>query len=414
MADALYIAQLIEKQLRGNISGEEDQVLRQWAEASPVNHRLLQQWLERGSGPARVNEEDIKVQIEMQESLAERLSDRFGQYLQKRRLRRRRVIRYAIAASVLLAITAIGLHHSYSTPDFSSSRSGDIKVFLTDWRADSAHTIIDLGNGRSFRADEELPGRLAWEHGFLISKLDSQHYSFSEVPGWPTDAETQSSVKHTGRLIFSADKRPLERIITLPDQSKITLSPGSSFYYAFGPTGDTQRRRIAALIGEARFEVTDNHNTPFLLETNKGEVRVLGTTFSVSDYGRENSFELYLIEGKVEVSNGKIHKVVIPLQMVTIDGRTPGISISSPAVLPERHASGFFNFGHKTLIEGMKEIAAHYHLQIVLMKGVDTSTPDKLGGGDLSKNMPVGELLEMLDNADHHFLPKGDTIFVSK
>ncbi len=84
-------------------------------------------------------------------------------------------------------------------------------------------------------------------------------------------------------------------IFFLPDHSKVILAPNSkiSFSKFFFD-------RDIALSGEAYFEV--EKGSKFTVKTPNGEVKVLGTKFSVSD--KNDGFVVYCYEGKVEVKYG--------------------------------------------------------------------------------------------------------------
>lgn len=82
----------------------------------------------------------------------------------------------------------------------------------------------------------------------------------------------------------------------LPDHSKVILSPDSKITYS-----KLFFSRNVALNGEAYFEV--EKGSKFSVKTPNGEVKVLGTKFSVSD--KDDGFKVCCFEGKVEVIYGK-------------------------------------------------------------------------------------------------------------
>jgi len=85
--------------------------------------------------------------------------------------------------------------------------------------------------------------------------------------------------------------------IELLDGSRITLNANS--HLRFAENFADQEQRKVWLDGEAFFEVEHLNKQPFIVHTDKGEVRVLGTSFNVAQ--RKESFEVALIEGKVQV-----------------------------------------------------------------------------------------------------------------
>lgn len=96
-------------------------------------------------------------------------------------------------------------------------------------------------------------------------------------------------------------------IKTLPDGTNIFLAQGSSFSY---PAKFRGNRRNVKLNGEAFFEVAKNPKKPFIVETNKATVRVLGTSFNLKTNG---NFELEVVEGKVGVDVKNSNRTIIAL-----------------------------------------------------------------------------------------------------
>jgi transmembrane sensor len=85
----------------------------------------------------------------------------------------------------------------------------------------------------------------------------------------------------------------------LPDGSNIELNRSSelSFQSEFA-----EKERRVNLKGEAFFQVQREENRPFIIETEVGQVQVLGTSFNVRDYPKEAIFEVYVASGKVQVT----------------------------------------------------------------------------------------------------------------
>ncbi|MFD0977472.1 FecR family protein [Salinimicrobium gaetbulicola] len=90
-------------------------------------------------------------------------------------------------------------------------------------------------------------------------------------------------------------------VLELPDQSTARLNADSKIKYK---PSKWDKKRILELEGEAYFQVEKGKK--FTVETDQGEVTVLGTKFNVKD--RENYFEVHCYEGavKVNVANKEI------------------------------------------------------------------------------------------------------------
>ena len=84
----------------------------------------------------------------------------------------------------------------------------------------------------------------------------------------------------------------------LPDGSTGHLNGGSTIKF---PTRFTDKIRNVELTGEAFFNVVSNHKWPFVVSTEKINVKVTGTSFDVMAYPNETTTEVTLLKGKVEV-----------------------------------------------------------------------------------------------------------------
>lgn len=84
----------------------------------------------------------------------------------------------------------------------------------------------------------------------------------------------------------------------LVDGTKVVLNQNSRLEYPESFEG--AKTRLVRLIGEAHFEVAHNSAQPFIIETPKSKVTVLGTSFNLRAYPNENFTEVEVETGKVE------------------------------------------------------------------------------------------------------------------
>ena len=88
--------------------------------------------------------------------------------------------------------------------------------------------------------------------------------------------------------------------VVLPDGSKVWLNADSKISF---PSHFFGAERKIILAGEAYFEVSHNKSKPFVVQTDKQEVTVLGTHFNINSYADEGSTKTTLLEGSVSVSS---------------------------------------------------------------------------------------------------------------
>lgn len=93
-----------------------------------------------------------------------------------------------------------------------------------------------------------------------------------------------------------------KKVIHLPDGSMVILNKYSTLdYTGIGTTGV----REVTLSGEAYFDIVHHAGQPFLVHTGKIVTRVLGTAFNVKAYYDEDSIEVTVDHGKVQVLKGR-------------------------------------------------------------------------------------------------------------
>lgn len=87
--------------------------------------------------------------------------------------------------------------------------------------------------------------------------------------------------------------------LLLPDSTLVWLNAGSHIKYdkAYGAT-----RREVYLTGEAYFDVARNAEKPFIIHTDRIDIKVLGTSFNIRSYPADKTTEATLIHGSIEVS----------------------------------------------------------------------------------------------------------------
>lgn len=96
--------------------------------------------------------------------------------------------------------------------------------------------------------------------------------------------------------------------IMLADGTKVWLNSRTTLTFPSNFDGDT---RNVKLDGEGYFTVTKNEKQPFIVETDKYDVKVLGTEFNVTAYSIDSIWEAALLKGTVEVfKQGEANKII--------------------------------------------------------------------------------------------------------
>lgn len=87
--------------------------------------------------------------------------------------------------------------------------------------------------------------------------------------------------------------------ITLDDGTTVWLNSRSRLSF---PTSFVADKRVVKLNGEGFFEVQKDSEHPFIVETGKYNIEVLGTSFNVLAYHDHEVFETSLISGSVRIN----------------------------------------------------------------------------------------------------------------
>lgn len=85
----------------------------------------------------------------------------------------------------------------------------------------------------------------------------------------------------------------------LPDGSVVTLNRNSKLFF---PKHFKKDVREVTITGEAFFDVKPDANKPFIIDAGDVQVKVLGTSFNVSAYPENETVEVVVETGKVQVT----------------------------------------------------------------------------------------------------------------
>lgn len=116
--------------------------------------------------------------------------------------------------------------------------------------------------------------------------------------GRPMSSETSIALAKAAELITISNAEEAPRSVTLPDGSIVELHAKSTLYYPSG-FGDV---REVELVGEAFFDVTRNPEKPFVVFADNVVTKVLGTSFLIRAFNKENKVTVQVKTGQVAVA----------------------------------------------------------------------------------------------------------------
>ncbi len=183
------------------------------------------------------------------------------------------------------------------------------------------------------------------------------------------------------------------QIVTLSDNSRITLDAGSSLSY---PEEFEDDNRTVKLSGEGFFEISHNPNQPFIILTDYSKITVLGTKFNVTSWSETEKVIVAVADGKVSLASvdNENNHVVIEKNQVSYLHKN-----GSPTDPVETDISKFISWQDKqrsfqsaTLREILSQLERWYNLKFEL--------PDKSYENEVLTihitNSPIDDIMSLL------------------
>lgn len=151
--------------------------------------------------------------------------------------------------------------------------------------------------------------------------------------------------------------------MTLTDGTNVWLNARTSLTY---PVKFSKKNRQVILDGEAYFEVAKDKTKPFIVQTNKYNVEVLGTKFDVNAYSETGEFETTLMSGSVRVASTSdpAQKLTLkPNNKVYLQDGELHVSVVDD-FNPYRWKEGLICFKNESFTSIMKDFEKYYGLTI--------------------------------------------------
>ena len=184
--------------------------------------------------------------------------------------------------------------------------------------------------------------------------------------------------------------------LVLSDGTKVWLNADSKIKY---PVSFGQDKREVSLRGEGYFEVAKDSARPFIMSTDKMDVKVLGTTFDVNTYEDEGKSFVVLVEGLVEVSAGKGEsRIITPGYMAEVDMHDVQAKIHVSKCDTEHYIawkSGNFSFRNALLTEILKRVSRYYDVTVIREQVFE----EEYYTGDVSSDVSLESLLAVIESS---------------
>ncbi len=179
---------------------------------------------------------------------------------------------------------------------------------------------------------------------------------------------------------------------TLPDGSTVQLKKGSKVSFSEKFSGD---KREVFLTGEGFFQVVRNPNKPFYVYANDLVTRVLGTSFTVKTYSKEQKVVVAVKTGKVmvfslselkkseKIANYHLQSLyLLPNQQATFERQNEKFNkalVEQPAIVTQPVETPNFTFENTPIAEVFAKLKKAYGVNIMydadLMKNCSVTAP---------------------------------------
>ena len=381
----IYIASVIVKSFRGNLTDEERVELEEWKNSSPEHLALLEQFSHYSFLEAKL----VAEQLSGKEKAYRQFCLRQQAYQRRRTIRRWSYASVAVMA-VIVTVAAVLL--------FRPTSPVGMMVAEKTLTAGKNQAMLTLADGRRVNLEEQLPDTLLQKAGLAMDAVAGR-------------IEYKPLENHTGGIQYNQLDIPRkgEYRLVLADGTRVWLNSETQLKYPVTFAG-TERR--VYLQGEAYFEVMRDEQKPFIVETGKSAVQVLGTSFNVRAYTDEKDMYTTLVEGSVQLSSGKETLVLRPDEQGVV---APSGAITKQKVNTALYTSwkdGRFVFENQTLEEIMHTLARWYDVNVFY---ANDRVKEAMFNGNLKRYDDFNQIVEMLEMTGvAHFKINGNTIIISE
>jgi transmembrane sensor len=334
------IYSLIIDLLTENIDSEGRKRLREWLDESPQNKEEYKQICEIWYGVrwaryiAHISKNGAWSIIKLKR--------------EKDQYKKRLYYVSSIAASIIILLSVLSAIRSTAGED--DYNVPQVLAQTTPYSLQNINPILVLASGTS------------------IDLLKSPEKNYLEDRGVGIDIDSTSLV-YTAGSKFRLKKGGFNEIL-VPKcrEMKVALADGTIVYMnSFSrlrfPIEFTGKTREVYLDGEAYFDVAEDSRHPFIVHTNKADVKVLGTEFNIMTYANEEDTQITLVKGLVNVKVANNYTSINPGEQVSINNRSLEEEVKTVDV--SKYISwreGLYKFESATLEQLLKYMERRYDI----------------------------------------------------
>jgi transmembrane sensor len=425
MEEVDYLAALLLKQIRHEITEAELQYLENW-KASHPSHALVSEQV-NDSGQL-LNDLLAMKQVDM-EGRWQQISAQINPVKKVVPLYRRW---YAYAAAAVLLIVAGVISWPYLALKKSPPPVVDNKEYTpADFNIPPGgnRAMLTLSNGAVINLEQAANGSVAREGNENVVKLKDGELKYEQTAGTATTEEIINTL---------STPRGGQYSLVLPDGSKVWLNAASSIKF---PTHFSGKERRVAVTGEAYFDVSPlaaslpaggagkENKIPFIVDVlppmGQGagaEVEVMGTQFNIMAYNDEQAITTTLVNGKVKVSlpasspGDNPFKLLAAGQQAQIRQPIKGVVTSDLIKVAKVEdmddalawKNGLFSLNNSGIRDIMRTLSRWYDIEV----NYPGKVPDYKFSGSISRSANLSTVIKTLEYNGFHFKLQKNVISV--
>lgn len=296
----------------------------------------------------------------------------------KPKIRYLKFVSAAVFVAVLFGGVLIYLQHTNQTTLSNSS----INLNKHRLKPGGNNAVLKLADGTELILNQTANGQIANQSGVKITKTKSGELIYTFLSNSKPESFQNNTV---------STPRGGQYHLILVDGTGVWLNAASSITF---PTAFVGNDRTVKVTGEVYFEVSKDRRKPFIVSTDRSEIKVLGTHFNVNAYEDEDYQKTTLLEGSIEIKKGNLTKLLSPGEQANISTASEAIKIKQIENLDAIIAwkNGYFQFLGSDLQSFMRQISRWYDTEVIY----NGSIPAKQYVGKIPRNLEVGDLIKML------------------
>lgn len=386
-----HYEKLLQRYLDGQCSPEEVAELYAWLRRSEAHRPLL-------AAMQQEFEQVMQQPRQVPAALSDRVEARLMQDINRKKIRPL-FYRYRVAAAAVILLAMAGGFWWFASVTRTAQQASPAKELAAvnkenDVAPGTSKAMLTLADGSTVTLDSA--GNQVIQQGKTLVQQSNGQLQYAAQGRGEAIGYNTLSVPRGGQFN-----------IVLPDGSHVWLNSASTLRF---PTAFTGKQRMVELQGQGYFEVKKDVAHPFIVKVNTTEVQVLGTRFDIMAYADEKSLNTTLLEGAVRMKQGVIQQQLVPGQQAVLDYASGRMSVR-PVDVDEVVAwkTGFFEFDNATITAIMRQLSRWYDIEVSHLN----NNSSRLFGGRISRNLPLSEILHMLEANGAKFNLEGRRLMVT-